>query len=53
MLDQAFDPAQDHPAGDDLEVLSEPPADLEAARHACPNRLDFARLLPEVERHLS
>ena len=27
-------------------------ADLEAARLACPNRLDFARLLPEAERHL-
>src|SRR5262249_18171326 len=28
-------------------------ADLDAARQACPNRLDFARLLPEVERHLA
>jgi aryl-alcohol dehydrogenase-like predicted oxidoreductase len=28
-------------------------ADLAAARAACPNRLDFARLLPEVERHLA
>ena len=28
-------------------------ADLEAARNACPNRLDFAKLLPEVERHLA
>ena len=28
-------------------------ADLEAARVACPNRLDFARLLPQVERHLA
>jgi aryl-alcohol dehydrogenase-like predicted oxidoreductase len=28
-------------------------ADLEAARSACPNRLDFARLLPQVERHLA
>ena len=28
-------------------------ADLEAARAACPNRIDFARLLPEVERHLA
>jgi len=28
-------------------------ADLEAARAACPNRLDFARLLPEVERRLA
>jgi predicted aldo/keto reductase-like oxidoreductase len=28
-------------------------ADLEAARCACPNRLDFARLLPQVERHLA
>jgi hypothetical protein len=28
-------------------------ADLDAAREACPNRLDFARLLPEVERHLA
>jgi len=27
-------------------------ADLEAARVACPNRLDFARLLPQVERLL-
>src|SRR5262249_26952226 len=28
-------------------------ADLEAARAACPNRLDFARLLAQVERHLA
>jgi predicted aldo/keto reductase-like oxidoreductase len=28
-------------------------ADLEAARAACPNRLDFARLLPRVERYLA
>jgi len=28
-------------------------ADLEAARAACPSGLDFARLLPEVERHLA
>jgi predicted aldo/keto reductase-like oxidoreductase len=28
-------------------------ADLEAARAACPNRLDFARLLAEVDRHLA
>jgi aryl-alcohol dehydrogenase-like predicted oxidoreductase len=28
-------------------------ADLEAARAACPNRLDFAQLLPQVERHLA
>jgi len=28
-------------------------ADLEAARAACPSRLDFARLLPQVERHLA
>ena len=28
-------------------------ADLEAARAACPNRLDFARLMPEVQRHLA
>ena len=28
-------------------------ADLEAAQLACPNRLDFARLLPEVDRHLA
>ena len=28
-------------------------ADLEAARAACPNQLDFARLLPEVDRHLA
>ena len=28
-------------------------ADLEAARSACPNRLDFARLLPQVQRHLA
>ena len=27
-------------------------ADLQAARQACPNRLDFARLLPEVDRLL-
>ena len=28
-------------------------ADLEAARAACPARLDFARLLPEVDRQLA
>ncbi|MFO0950083.1 MAG: aldo/keto reductase [Isosphaeraceae bacterium] len=28
-------------------------ANLEAARAACPNRLDFARLLPEVEKRLA
>ncbi len=28
-------------------------ADLEAARAACPNRLDFARLLPEADKHLA
>jgi predicted aldo/keto reductase-like oxidoreductase len=28
-------------------------ADLEAARAACPNGLDFAELLPEVDRHLA
>ncbi|CAN5651970.1 hypothetical protein BH23PLA1_BH23PLA1_38440 [soil metagenome] len=28
-------------------------ADLEAARAACPNHLDFARLLPKVDRHLA
>jgi aryl-alcohol dehydrogenase-like predicted oxidoreductase len=28
-------------------------ADLEAARATCPNRLDFTRLLPEVDRHLA
>ncbi len=28
-------------------------ADLEAARAACPNRLDFARFLPQVEEHLA
>ncbi|MDR3633394.1 MAG: aldo/keto reductase [Isosphaeraceae bacterium] len=28
-------------------------ADLDAARHACPNRLDFASLLPEVDRKLA
>ncbi len=28
-------------------------ADLAAARAACPNHLDFARLLPEVDRHLA
>ena len=28
-------------------------ADLEAARAACPNRLDFAKLLPLVEKHLA
>ena len=28
-------------------------ADLDAARAACPHGLDFARLLPEVERHLT
>jgi aryl-alcohol dehydrogenase-like predicted oxidoreductase len=28
-------------------------ADLDAARSACPNHLDFARLLPEVDRYLA
>ncbi|HWE39276.1 MAG TPA: hypothetical protein VG406_22190 [Isosphaeraceae bacterium] len=28
-------------------------ADLDAARDACPNRLDFARLMPEVDKHLA
>jgi predicted aldo/keto reductase-like oxidoreductase len=28
-------------------------ADLEAARAACPNRLDFAKLLPAVEKYLA
>jgi predicted aldo/keto reductase-like oxidoreductase len=28
-------------------------ADLEAARAACPNRLDFARLLPQIEDRLA
>ena len=28
-------------------------ADLDAARAACPSGLDFAKLLPEVERHLA
>jgi predicted aldo/keto reductase-like oxidoreductase len=28
-------------------------ADLDAARDACPGRLDFARLLPEADRHLA
>src|SRR5215212_5326591 len=28
-------------------------ADLEAAQAACPNKLNFARLLPEVDRHLA
>ncbi len=28
-------------------------ANLEAARAACPNKLDFAKLLPEVDRHLA
>ena len=28
-------------------------ADLDAARAACPNRLDFASLLPEVDKHLA
>ena len=28
-------------------------ADLEAARAACPNKLDFARLLPEADKHLA
>ncbi len=27
-------------------------ADLEAARAACPNQLDFAKLVPEADRHL-
>jgi aryl-alcohol dehydrogenase-like predicted oxidoreductase len=28
-------------------------ADLEAAREACPNKLNFAKLLPEVDRYLA
>ena len=28
-------------------------ADLEAARAACPNKLDFAKLLPKVDRYLA
>ena len=28
-------------------------ADLEAAREACPNKLNFAKLMPEVDRHLA
>lgn len=28
-------------------------ADLEAAREACPNKLDFAKLLPDCDRHLA
>ena len=28
-------------------------ADLEAAQAACPGKLNFAKLLPEVERHLA
>jgi aryl-alcohol dehydrogenase-like predicted oxidoreductase len=28
-------------------------ADLEAAREACPGKLNFAKLLPEVDRHLA
>jgi predicted aldo/keto reductase-like oxidoreductase len=28
-------------------------ADLDAARAACPNRLDFAKLLPQVQRYLA
>ena len=28
-------------------------ADLEAARAACPNKLDFVKLLPECDRHLA
>ncbi len=28
-------------------------ANLDAARAACPNKLDFAKLLPEVDRHLA
>jgi len=28
-------------------------ADLDAARHACPNKLDFGSLLPRVDRHLA
>ena len=28
-------------------------ADLEAARAACPNKLDFAKLLPRAEPHLA
>lgn len=28
-------------------------ADLAAARDACPHKLDFARLMPEVDRHLA
>jgi aryl-alcohol dehydrogenase-like predicted oxidoreductase len=37
----------------DAEARDWSGADLEAARAACPNKLDFATLLPEVERHLA
>jgi aryl-alcohol dehydrogenase-like predicted oxidoreductase len=36
-----------------LEARDWTGADLEAARQACPSKLDFARLLPEVDRHLA
>jgi hypothetical protein len=36
-----------------LEARDWSGADLEAARAACPSGLDFARLLPEVKRHLA
>jgi aryl-alcohol dehydrogenase-like predicted oxidoreductase len=35
-----------------LEARDWSGADLDAARAACPNRLNFARLLPEVDKHL-
>jgi len=37
----------------DAEARDWTGADLEAARAACPNKLDFAALLPEVDRHLA
>ncbi len=36
-----------------LEARDWSGADLEAARDACPNKLDFAQLLPRVDRHLA
>lgn len=48
--DRAF--AREQYAGLSAEARDWSGADLQAAREACPNRLDFARLLPEADRLL-
>jgi predicted aldo/keto reductase-like oxidoreductase len=45
--------ARDHYANMPLPARDWSGADLEAARSACPGGLNFAKLLPEVEKHLA